>query len=68
MGSADAAVISAIFPRSGSLLGGQLITLSGSGFDRMETGGSTAVYIGNNLCPQLEVSNQDTRGTFSFFE
>ena len=61
---ASAAVISAIFPRSGSLLGGQMLTITGSGFAREGTVGSTMAYIGNNQCKHIEVrTDGDESGT-----
>lgn len=55
-----AAVISSIYPSSGSLLGGQLLTITGSGFHREGTQGTTNAYVGNNLCKQIEVSTART--------
>lgn len=54
--ASDAAVISSIYPTSGGLLGGQVLTITGSGFHREGTQGTTNAYVGNNLCKQIEVS------------
>ena len=54
--SVDGAVIAAIQPRSGSLLGGQQLTLTGTGFMREGTEGMTRAFIGNNECKMIEVS------------
>ena len=54
-------VISQISPQYGSLAGGTLLTISGSGFARGGIVGSTDVYIGALRCDVIDYYSDDTR-------
>ena len=53
-------MISQIYPQYGSLAGGTLLTISGSGFARGGIVGSTDVYIGALRCDIIDYYSDDT--------
>lgn len=58
---AHAAVLYSVEPTTGSLAGGTMVTLRGSGFQRDGIVGSTDVFIGHMRCDIIDYYSDDTK-------
>ena len=55
------AVIMDVTPRNMGMMGGGLVTIKGSGFERDGEEGATVVYLGNVRCRAIEYYSSDTQ-------
>eukprot|EP00049_Salpingoeca_infusionum_P016727 m.345219 g.345219 ORF g.345219 m.345219 type:complete len:3928 (+) comp16139_c0_seq5:247-12030(+) len=55
------ATITDVTPSYGSLMGGTLVTIRGSGFERDGAEGTTTAYIGTSVCEMVEYYSTDSQ-------
>lgn len=59
----EGAVISHMYPVYGSVKGGTRLTIQGSGFARAGVQGTTVVFVGSQVCKQIEYYSSDVQVT-----